>query len=354
MAKFAPSGNAVHVVAGEVAPELDWELLYDMHAPKLRRVVERRVGTALADDVLQETFLRAFKNRASIDPSRPIEPWLITIALRTAADLQRLQFRTLETADETVDDIDVASLDSVEEELLNRARRVGIKHAFASLNTRQRRLLQLVTIEGMSYEGVANAEQMTPDAVKSALARARTNFKTSYMGFERESGLFGGFMVLGLLNRMRKRLQRYQAFVGGHMAGVGAAATTVAVVAIAAVPAVRTAPTSATERVQTSTAQPSSQTNLTDEPRPVAPVTATAGSDGVTSTDPQPDRTGVTTSASIGRTGNQAGAQFDSQVTTPGTDRWTWGIVTIECNGSAVRTTGCAAVDEIGTPPPID
>lgn len=354
MAKFA-AGNAIRVVPGEVMPEFDWELLYDVHAPKLRRVIQRKVGAAMADDVLQETFLRAFKNRATIDRTRPIEPWLITIALRTAADLQRLQLRTLETPDGTVDEIEVAAVDSVEDELLSRARRMGIKHAFASLNTRQRRLLQLVTLEGMSYEGVADAERMTPDAVKSVLARARTNFKTSYVGFERESRLFGGAMVLGVLNRLRRRLQRYQAFVGGHMAGVGAAATTVAVVAVAAVPAVRPMPTSATERVQSS-ASTAGMRSTTEPSLPSSVIPTGTAEVGSTAEAPpsKPDKVEVATSTGVGRTGNRSGGSFESNVKAPSTDRRTWLFVTFECGTGHVGTVGCATIDHVDVADPTD
>lgn len=339
MAKFA-AGNAIRIVPGETVPELDWELLYDLHAPKLRRVIQRKVGAALVDDVLQETFLRAFKNRATIDPARPIEPWLITIALRTATDLQRLQLRTLETVDVNIDEVEVVASNSVEDELLSRARRMGIKHAFASLNTRQRRLLQLVTLEGMSYEGAAHAERMTPDAVKSVLARARTNFKTSYVGFEREYRLFGGAMVLGVLNRLRRRLQRYQAFVDGHLAGVGAAATTVAVVAVAVVPVMQQSPTSASEPVATTgnaqasgteadpvvTAAPATSKAVPVRAGPRPPIATPAGDAQIQVADD-----GRATSATV-----SGGAGGDAV--------WTFDGITVTCDANPTTEAQCSAL----------
>lgn len=44
---------------------------------------------ALADDVVQETFLRAFKSFSSYNPAKPIEPWLYKIAMNAARNLMR-------------------------------------------------------------------------------------------------------------------------------------------------------------------------------------------------------------------------------------------------------------------------
>ena len=344
------------VMHGAMAPELDWELLYDVHAPKLRRVIQRRVGSALADDVLQETFLRAFKNRAGLDPTRPVEPWLMTIAMRTATDVQRRQLRTIETVEEMSAEADELALDALEEELLSRARRMGIKHAFASLNTRQRRLLQLVTLEGMSYEGVADAEDMTADAVKSALARARTNFKTSYMGFERESGLFGGAAIVGLLTRLRDRLHRYQAFVGEHMTGVGAAAATVAVVAVASVPAARQAPSSATERLQSTVGSAPAQ-NFTDSQIgavsssntqwPVAPTARSdSGSQGGAQLRTQ-------TNATAGSNGSRFSTTTRSDVSTGAGDAHDGTEVNTQCNAGRMGRAMCDVAELLpGVAPP--
>lgn len=248
------STSAVRVGTPDVASELDWEHVYDVHAPRLRRLIRRKVEAAAIEDVLQETFLRAFKSRHTIDRARPMKPWLNTIALRAIADVQRGAVRTVETLDVDTECDELAlACDALGEELLTRAKQLGIKHAFASLNSRHRRLLQLVDIEGMPYEYVARHEQMTTDAVKAALARARSNFRASYVVFTEKSGLFGAGALVGpLAVKLRLRLQRWHDFVTHHAAGVGAATLTVAVVASATIPSTRPDITSAQERIDAS------------------------------------------------------------------------------------------------------
>lgn len=245
MPRYASSSAVVGVLESTAAPELDWELLYDLYADRLRRIIQRKVGPTLTEDVLQETFLRAFRNRRTLDPGRPIAPWLITIALRAATDAQRRQLRTVDS--ELVEaPCEENGFSAVEEEIVRRARHLGIKHALASLNTKQRRMLEAVAVEGMAYDQLAASERMSAHAVKTALARARTNFRSSYFGYTRSTDLFGG-LVGAAIWRLRARWQRYQELLGEHAAAFGAATLTVAVVGIAAYPAARPMPTSAAE-----------------------------------------------------------------------------------------------------------
>src|SRR5690606_6920409 len=53
------------------------------YEPALRRVARSRLGRAdWAEDVVQETFLSAFKSRATFDPQYSFRTWLWTILLR--------------------------------------------------------------------------------------------------------------------------------------------------------------------------------------------------------------------------------------------------------------------------------
>lgn len=48
---------------------------------------------SLIEEVFQETFLQLFMSRESFDPSRPLRPWLFTIAANKAKDVLRKQHR---------------------------------------------------------------------------------------------------------------------------------------------------------------------------------------------------------------------------------------------------------------------
>ena len=57
----------------------------------LRRFLNQQ---ELIEDVFQETFLQLFTSRDSFDTSRPLRPWLFTIAANKAKDTLRKQQRT--------------------------------------------------------------------------------------------------------------------------------------------------------------------------------------------------------------------------------------------------------------------
>lgn len=351
MPRYESSSSVVRVVSGAAAPALDWELLYDVHAARLRRVIQRKVGSALVEDVLQETFLRAFKSRHTIDPTRPIAPWLITIALRTAADTHRSQLRSVESVaieDEQSPDL---ALDSLEEELLNRARRLGIKHAFASLNTRQRRLLELVAVDGLTYDSVADHEDMTPDAVKSALARARSNFRTSFAAATGESGPFAVGVGGWLLRRLRFKARRSALFVGHHAAGFGAATLSVAVVAVATIPAVRPVEGQAAQRQAAALASVLSGGGGLVVPAPTALTPAVQGSTDVEADESAAPVAKVRASATMSYGGGGFTANVRGDAEAGDNHTWTATFITIDCTANPTTAMQCSVLEQLPIPP---
>jgi len=69
----------------EQAPQAFAEV-FDRHAPVVESFLRRRLGADAAQDALSETFLTAFRRRASFDHTwESARPWLLGIASRVAA-----------------------------------------------------------------------------------------------------------------------------------------------------------------------------------------------------------------------------------------------------------------------------
>lgn len=352
MRRHLSSTSAVRVGTPDVASELDWEHVYDVHAPRLRRLIRRKVEAAAIDDVLQETFLRAFKSRHTIDRALPMKPWLNTIALRTIADVQRSAVRTVETLDVDTECDELAfACDALDEELLTRAKQNGIKHAFASLNSRHRRLLQLVDIEGMPYEYVARHEQMTTDAVKAALARARSNFRASYVVFTQKSGLFGAGALVGSMTlKVRLRLQRWQDFVTHHAAGVGAATLTVAVVAGATIPSARPAASQATAPTLHETFAIGGSVALPEAGTVAAARVSGVHQAEVPRTELPPDQpTTVRTDVEVTKRDQTYTVTIQTAAESSDGKTWVESVTTIECDANPASTAQCAALEVLPT-----
>ena len=59
---------------------LDIDALYTEHAAFLGRVIQKLAGDMAVEDLLQETFIVAWRRRAKLRPGAPVRPWLYGIA----------------------------------------------------------------------------------------------------------------------------------------------------------------------------------------------------------------------------------------------------------------------------------
>ncbi|MGY1832723.1 RNA polymerase sigma factor [Geodermatophilus sp. SYSU D01180] len=161
------------VLAGSLAePEL-FATLFDRHAAAVHRYLGRRVGE-LADDLLSETFLVAFRRRADYRPERlDVRPWLIGIAtnlVHGAARAERRRYRALARA---AAEPDARPDDDPHDRLDAQALRGPLAAALAGLKAPDRDVLLLVAWGDLSYEEVAAVLDVPVGTVRSRLHRAR-------------------------------------------------------------------------------------------------------------------------------------------------------------------------------------
>jgi RNA polymerase sigma-70 factor, ECF subfamily len=135
-----------------------------------RRILRRH---DLADDVTQETFLRAFERLGSYDDARPFGPWICRIAANLAISLVRSpRFREEEFAsgDGETPGAGAGPLERVLEE----ERESAVAAAVANLPEDQRAVLVLRAVEELSYAEIAEALGIPEGTVMSRLSRARS------------------------------------------------------------------------------------------------------------------------------------------------------------------------------------
>ena len=342
---------------------LDWKGLYQEHGSRLRRIAERRVGTEHAEDVVQDVFMRAFRNRGSLDPSRPIGAWLSSITLYSSTDVLRRRSVRPELVEE--DEQEPAAGCTVEDEFENMVRRVGIEEALESLSERQQRVFRRLVIDGWSQEEVATAEGISTEAVKSLFARARHSFKKAYEAFAERMGVFGGAAVGTTVVRLRARIQRWQELVGEHVGAISVAAATVTVVAIATVPSTRPMPTSAQEGDVTagdsgsaadSPAAGSSTPSVVVEPNAVVVSYASpTGTRAQVDATQESDTTSVHADADVGKHGQGASMVITAETNGSEGDRQGFAGVNIhDCTSEAVSRTACAGMELLDGVVPSD
>jgi len=126
-----------------------------------------------ADDAAQETFVRAYAARARYDPSRPVRPWLLTIATRHCLDRLRARARREATLpwDAAATQPDPAP--GPEAGLLAADEAAAVRRAVAALPPLERTLVILHYWEDLPYATIAAQTGLSESAVKSRLYRAR-------------------------------------------------------------------------------------------------------------------------------------------------------------------------------------
>jgi RNA polymerase sigma factor (sigma-70 family) len=149
--------------------------LFDRHATAVHRYLGRRVGD-LADDLLGETFLIAFRRRAAYRPEHvEVRPWLIGIATNVVHGHRRSEqrrYRALARASAEPAPSG-ASTDESHDRLAAEAMRAPLAAALAALKDRDRDVLLLFAYAQLSYEEIAAVLDVPLGTVRSRLNRAR-------------------------------------------------------------------------------------------------------------------------------------------------------------------------------------
>ena len=128
-------------------------------------------NNAIAEDLAQETFLKAYRGLKSFNHRSTFSTWLTRIALNTTASYfssaQYKKQRHSESLDETKHN-NLASADYKHHELLTQ-----LKSALAVLCPQHREVFVLCGLEGRSYEEVATMLGVPVGTVRSRLNKAR-------------------------------------------------------------------------------------------------------------------------------------------------------------------------------------
>jgi RNA polymerase sigma factor (sigma-70 family) len=154
-------------------------MLYDRHASQLYRYACRRVGREVADDVVAETFLAAFRGLERYDPSRSdARAWLYAIAIKELARhhrTERARFRALArvAAEPTVTEF----TERVDGYVSAAGAGRSLAKALAKLARRDRDVLLLIAWGELSYDEVAGVLAIPVGTVRSRLNRARRKMR---------------------------------------------------------------------------------------------------------------------------------------------------------------------------------
>jgi RNA polymerase sigma factor (sigma-70 family) len=155
--------------------------LYREHHTRVRDFAQRRVGTDLAQEVVAETFLVAWRRLDDI-PGASL-PWLYRVALYEIANLRRRQAKAVRLHDALRQGGVGIGLEGEADAVTELAGAVAV--ALARLNPRDQEILRLAAWEQLSSSEGAAVLRCTVPAYRMRLHRARIRLAVAYGARER-------------------------------------------------------------------------------------------------------------------------------------------------------------------------
>ncbi|MER3430172.1 MAG: hypothetical protein C4325_05610 [Blastocatellia bacterium] len=147
-----------------------------------------------AADLTQETFLSALKAMKSFRGEASLKTWLTRIAINHSRNRRRwwqrrgfgrtVSFETpVGDGELTLGGTIVGNGESVETEILRRERELAIRKILAELPDKFREAVILCDIEGMTYDDIAAALEISVGTVKSRISRGREEIRRRLKDF---------------------------------------------------------------------------------------------------------------------------------------------------------------------------
>lgn len=148
-----------------------WEPLVQAHQETVFRLSYLLLGDPDdAEDIAQETFLRAWKHLRRFDPSRPLRPWLLSIASNLASNRRRSAGRYVSALMRAFRDEPRAV--TPEEKSAQHIEASNLWKAVQNLSAPDQQIVYLRYFLDLSVAETAEVLQIPEGTVKSRLSRA--------------------------------------------------------------------------------------------------------------------------------------------------------------------------------------
>ena len=163
---------ALQVAAGS---RPSYEELVCRYTPRLFHFLRARIGSDQdTEDLVQETFLKSYRNIGRYDPKWKFSTWIYTVALRLAISHYRSR-KTPGTAQEPLSrEADPA------DQVIRKQESRNIWSLARGLKRKQFQSLWLRYAEDLSTQEIAEVLSVTPVQVRVLLHRGRTNLAKLY------------------------------------------------------------------------------------------------------------------------------------------------------------------------------
>lgn len=170
-----PDDDAL-VAAARIDPEAFGKLMERYEAPLLRYLM-RLTGWASeeVEDILQEAFIKAYRNLNDYDSSLKFSAWMYRITHNQAIDVLRRHTASPVRFEWSLEDMArlIPAANDTQAEIVTQEKLEALRQAIASLPERYREVLMLRFLEEKSYEEIVDILKMPKGSVATAIKRGK-------------------------------------------------------------------------------------------------------------------------------------------------------------------------------------
>lgn len=151
-------------------------LVYDQYSPHLYAKILSMVKDAdIAQELLQDVFLKVWHNRERIDPSQSFQAWIFTIAVNIVYDYYRKLSRDTKIQQEMMQNF--TAMYYANDDYIIDERRDLLNKALVKLPPQRLLVFKMCKIEGLSYQEVAEKLNISTSTVSNHLVKATKAIK---------------------------------------------------------------------------------------------------------------------------------------------------------------------------------
>ncbi len=161
-----------------LSKDQEFEFLMRKHSKALSNFLVSRFGFDLntVEDVVQDSFVKAYLKFESYDPDKNFKAWVFAIGVNTAKSYKFKRFESLDVVS------DVQLLGYYKQENVELIfERQDISEALALLTKRDRHLLELMYFKEYSAEQIAAELKIPVNSVKQRISRALKRLSVEFM-----------------------------------------------------------------------------------------------------------------------------------------------------------------------------
>ena len=187
--------EAMFVLRLQANEDAAYDELVRTYSGSIFHVAYRMLGdTAESSDIVQEIFLKVFRNIGGFKGEAALKTWIFRIAFSEILNRLRWWKRRHRFSTVSLDDQPngngagpghsvASSSPTPEQALQSKEQETAIQQALGRLSGEHRSIIVLRDIEGFSYNEIADVLGVSIGTVKSRLARARADLRKSLMRY---------------------------------------------------------------------------------------------------------------------------------------------------------------------------